>query len=56
MDSTQDGGFKVRSRMILINDGQATAICPNCKHKVTIPVILGDTPLPLPKSKIVVNK
>lgn len=56
MDATQNGGYKLRSRMVLINeDGQAEAICPSCKHRVEVPLLLGSvSPLPKP-TRLIVN-
>lgn len=55
MDATQDGGYKVRSRMILFDEkGKAEAICPTCKHRVEVPLQLGNiSPLPKPTKLIV---
>jgi hypothetical protein len=50
MDSTQDGGFKIRSRMIIFKDGQATALCPTCKESVAVPVTVVDSRASLPKT------
>lgn len=42
MDSTQDGGFKLRTRMVLFSsEGYAHALCPSCKEPVHVPVFLG---------------
>ena len=41
MNVTEDGGYKVRSRMILFKDGEATAICPQCKKRNYVPIQLG---------------
>lgn len=46
VDTTQDGGFKVRSRMIIIHNGQAKALCPTCKTSVSVPLIIDDGKLP----------
>ena len=55
MDETQDGGYKIRSRMIIFKDGKAIALCPTCKTNVEVPVILGKVGKPKPKTKFVVN-
>ena len=56
MDSTQSGGYKIRSRMILFSENKAVAICPTCKTYVEVPIILGALPQKISKEKIVVNK
>jgi hypothetical protein len=57
MDATQDGGYKVRSRMILFDEnGKAVALCPTCKHRVAVPIQLGNiSPLPMPKTRLIVR-
>lgn len=58
MDATQDGGFKLRTRMVLFtSEGGAKAICPSCKTNVDVPYIglTGELPEALPKTKIVVS-
>jgi len=55
MDSTSDGGWKLRSRMVLFHGGKAEALCPTCKTRVEVPVLLGDIGNPPPKPKIVVK-
>lgn len=55
MDRTQNGGYKVRSRMLLFSEGKAQALCPTCKVRVEVPILLGDIDSTLPKAKIVVN-
>jgi hypothetical protein len=55
LDSTQDGGYKLRSRMVLFKNGKAVALCPTCKSTVEVPVILGDVGEPPAKPKIIVN-
>lgn len=55
MDSTESGGWKLRTRMILFTDtGSAVALCPSCKAQVPVPIMLGDIH-PLPKPKLVIN-
>jgi hypothetical protein len=55
MDSTADGGWKLRTRMLLFDDkGQARAVCPTCKTQVSVPVLLGEVHV-LPKPKLVIN-
>lgn len=46
VDTTQDGGVKVRSRMILFNGDEAHAICPSCKTKVVVPLTVDRSRLP----------
>jgi len=55
MDSTQSGGYKIRSRMILFSEGKAIAICPTCKTHVEVPIILGALSEKPAKSKLVVR-
>lgn len=55
MDKTQDGGYKIRSRMILFKKGVATALCPTCKTPVSVPLALGTIGASLPKQKLVIN-
>lgn len=56
MDSTADGGWKIRTRMLLFDsEGQAKAICPSCKAHVPVPVSLGKVENPLPKPKLIVK-
>lgn len=41
LDSTQDGGFKLRARLLLFTpEGQAQAMCPSCKHTLDVPIVL----------------
>lgn len=55
VDSTADGGWKLRARMVIFDEsGQAVAICPTCKHKVPVPVVLGDINT-LPKPKLYIS-
>jgi hypothetical protein len=56
MDTTQDGGYKVRSRMILFKDGKAVALCPTCKHNVPIPVVLGNVDTNYTKPKLIIKQ
>lgn len=42
MNATKNGGYKIRSRMILFNNGRAEAICPQCKTKNYVPIFLSD--------------
>lgn len=60
MDKTENGGFKVRSRMLLFDEfGRAQAICPTCKAKMYVPIIINDRAVKeyktLPKQKIIIN-
>lgn len=55
MDETQDGGYKLRSRMILFKEGKATALCPTCKTAIEVPIILGEVGKSIQKCKIVVK-
>ena len=56
MDSTSDGGWKIRSRMLLFDSkGNAKAICPTCKHHVPVPIRLGNVENPLPKPKLILK-
>lgn len=57
LDSMQDGGYKLRARMLLFTDnGEAQALCPSCKHKVNVPVTINKTIAPSPKPYIYVAK
>jgi hypothetical protein len=52
IDSTTDGGYKLRTRMVLFNaNGVAEALCPTCKTKVVVPLIIGDLGVVPPKTK-----
>jgi hypothetical protein len=56
MDATQDGGYKLRSRMIIFKDGKATALCPTCKTSVEVPIQLGSVNEEVqPKPKLIVK-
>lgn len=55
MDSTQDGGYKIRTRMLLFKDGKAIALCPSCKHEVEVPVALSVEEVPSQGPKLVVK-
>lgn len=46
VDMTNDGGVKVRSRMILFNGTEAHALCPSCKTKVVVPLSVDISKLP----------
>lgn len=46
VDTTQDGGVKVRSRMLLFNGSEAHAICPSCKTSVSVPLTIDASRLP----------
>jgi hypothetical protein len=46
VDTTNDGGVKVRSRMILIHGDTATAICPSCKTTISVPLMIDVSKLP----------
>ena len=59
VDRTQNGGYKIRSRMILLLDGKAVALCPSCRYFVTVPLLIEDDQLQeseSQKEKIIVNK
>lgn len=47
VDTTNDGGVKVRTRMILFSEDGAYAICPSCKTKVSVPLSVDMSKLPL---------
>lgn len=55
LDTTADGGYKLRTRMILFIDGEAKSICPSCKTKVNVPLVLGDIPPAPPKPRHVIT-
>lgn len=40
LDTNADGSKKLRSRMLLFENGGTVAICPGCKWKVAVPVTL----------------
>ena len=46
VDVTQDGGVKVRSRMIIFSDNEAHALCPSCKTRVSVPLSVDVSKLP----------
>lgn len=46
VDSTNDGGIKIRTRMLLFNGLEAHAICPSCKTKIAVPLSVDKTSLP----------
>lgn len=48
MNSTEDNGYKVRSRMIIFKEGKAIALCPTCKNAVEVPLVIAGE---LPKAK-----
>ena len=52
MDTTSDGGYKIRTRMLLFINNMAMALCPTCKTKIPVPLSLGDVSMLLPKPKI----
>lgn len=52
LDSTSEGGWKLRTRMIVFNEDGAHAICPSCKHSVQVPIKLDGELNPLPKPKL----
>lgn len=54
MDITENG-YKLRTRMMLFQDGKTLAICPTCKSSVVVPVLLGDVSTILPKQKLFIN-
>lgn len=56
MDKTQDGGYKVRSRMIIFKDGKAVALCPSCKEPIEVPLCLGEVPESLPKPRYIIRE
>ena len=51
VDSTIEGGVKIRSRMIIIQDGRAQALCPTCKTTVEVPIAIDVSGLP-PSNKV----
>lgn len=55
MDKTADGGYKLRSRMVIFQDSTAFALCPSCKKAVSVPILLGDVSNILAKPKIFLN-
>ena len=56
VDTTTDGGVKVRSRMIVFNDAGAHALCPTCKTSVEVPLTIDASRLPTSsKPKHVIN-
>lgn len=55
MDSTNEGGYKLRSRMVLFHEGRAHALCPTCKTKVEVPIHVGSMPEAPPKPKHILN-
>lgn len=55
MDATPDGGFKIRSRMLIFKDGVATALCPTCKEPVVVPVVVNAAVEPISGPKLVVK-
>ncbi len=58
MDTTSEGGYKVRSRMLVFtSEGEAQAICPSCKASVPVPWIRLTPELPEQptKPKFIVN-
>lgn len=48
IDMTSDGGVKLRSRMVLFQGSGAHAICPSCKTKVEVPLMVDVSKLPQP--------
>ena len=52
VDSTQEGGVKLRSRMIVFNGDVALALCPTCKTQVEVPLTINLDRLPPPNSKL----
>lgn len=55
VDQSENGGAKIRARMILFDEnGQATALCPTCKHPVPVPLTLGNIGA-LPKPRLIVK-
>lgn len=55
MDVTVDGGYKLRTRMLVFTGGGAFATCPTCKSTVAVPVLLGDTSSFVPKPEIFIK-
>jgi len=54
LTATNDGGAKLRTRTVLFTpEGQAYSICPSCKERVPVPVVLQS--FPTQKTKLVVN-
>lgn len=57
VDVTNEGGVKVRSRMIVFNGSEAHAICPSCKTSVPVPLIVDISQLPPPSNvKHIIHK
>jgi uncharacterized Zn finger protein (UPF0148 family) len=55
MDNTEEGGYKIRCRMLIFaDDGKAYAICPTCKNNVEVPVNLEATKVSRVE-KIIIN-
>lgn len=42
MDNTDDGGVKLRTRMVLFSATGVVALCPTCKTPNPVPVVLRD--------------
>lgn len=56
MDSSHDGGVKIRTRMLLFDhEGHAEALCPSCKTKVNVPIQLS-APISQMEPRQVVNQ
>lgn len=57
MDVTNDGGYKVRTRMLLLTASGAEAICPQCKNKVDVPLALGNiADYPVESNKYIIKQ
>jgi len=46
VDTTQEGGYKLRSRMVIFQDNEAYALCPTCKTNVKVPLRLDVSNIP----------
>jgi phage FluMu protein Com len=40
MEANKEGNMRLKSRLVLFEDGGAKAICPQCKAKVSVPLKL----------------
>lgn len=55
LDTNEDGTRKLRSRMILFENGGTFALCPGCKSKVPVPISLDIPTSPTLKHVIMRN-
>jgi hypothetical protein len=57
MDKGQDGGVRLRTRMMLFTDQGAVAVCPQCKTHVPVPVQLAPGTEAKPaKTRVVIRR